>query len=139
MQIFQYTFTCMHIYVHAYTYSSIFTCTDTGWRRLIGSRKMQIIFHKRATKYRSLLQKMTYKNKGSYESSPSSRWMSSGLVCTNEVYVCVCVCVRVRVFACVCVYTCKIPGGCVACVCRVCDCRVKGTLCHTHIEIAHTH
>jgi len=70
MQIFQYTFTCMHIYVHAYTYSSIFTCTDTGWRRLIGSRKMQIIFHKRATKYRSLLQKMTYKNRGSYESSP---------------------------------------------------------------------
>jgi len=31
---------------------------------------MQIIFHKRATKYRSLLQKMTYKHKGSYESSP---------------------------------------------------------------------
>jgi len=42
----------------------------TGWRRLIGSPKLQIIFHKRATKYRSLLQKMTYKDKGSYESSP---------------------------------------------------------------------
>ena len=43
---------------------------DTGWRRLIGSPKLQIIFHKRATKYRALLRKMTYKDKGSYESSP---------------------------------------------------------------------
>jgi len=31
---------------------------------------MQIIFHKGASKYRSLLRKMTYKDKGSYESSP---------------------------------------------------------------------
>ena len=42
----------------------------TGWRRLIGSPKLQIIFHKRGTKYRSLLRKMTYKDKGSYGSSP---------------------------------------------------------------------
>ena len=42
----------------------------TGWRRLMGSRKLQIIFHNRATKYRSLLQKMTYKDQGSYESWP---------------------------------------------------------------------
>jgi len=42
----------------------------TGWRRLIGSPKLQIIFHKRATKYTSYLLKMTYKAKGSYESSP---------------------------------------------------------------------
>jgi len=42
----------------------------TGWRRLIGSPKFQIIFHKSATKYRSLLRKMTYEDKGSYESSP---------------------------------------------------------------------
>jgi len=43
----------------------------TGWRRLIGSPKLQIIFHKRATKHRSLSRKMTYKDKGSYESSPA--------------------------------------------------------------------
>jgi len=42
----------------------------TGWRRLIGSSKLQINFHKRAIKYRSFLRKMTYKDKGSYESSP---------------------------------------------------------------------
>ena len=40
------------------------------WRRLMGSPRLQIIFHKRATKYRLLLRKMTYKDKGSYESSP---------------------------------------------------------------------
>jgi len=46
------------------------TWRHTGWRRLIGSPKLQIIFHKRATKYGSLLWKMTCKDKGSYESSP---------------------------------------------------------------------
>jgi len=43
---------------------------DTGWRRLVGSPKLQIIFHKRATRYRSLLRKITYKDKESFESSP---------------------------------------------------------------------
>ena len=45
-----------------------------GWPRLIGSPKLQIIFHKRATKYRSRLRKMTYEDKGSYESSPPCMW-----------------------------------------------------------------
>jgi len=56
--------------VHIYIYMFIFVCACTGWRRLIGSLKMQIILHKRATKCMSLLRKMTYKDKGSYESSP---------------------------------------------------------------------
>jgi len=43
---------------------------NTGWRRLIGSPKLQIIFHKTATKYRSLLQKMTCKDQASYGSLP---------------------------------------------------------------------
>ena len=42
----------------------------TRWRRLIGSPKLQIMFHKRATKHRSLLRKIMYKDKGSYVSSP---------------------------------------------------------------------
>jgi len=46
------------------------TDDTTGWRKLIGSPKLQIIFHQRATKYRALLRKMTYKDKGSYKSSP---------------------------------------------------------------------
>ena len=56
-----------------------------GWRRLLGSPKLQIIFHKRATKYRSLLQKMTYKDKGSYASSPpcisKSYFLHTSCVC----------------------------------------------------------
>ena len=81
------------MYIHTYTYIYIYAYliyiweggtgwhggtgwqdqtlrTNTGWRRLIGSPKLQIIFHKRAAKYWSLLRKMTYKDKGSYESSP---------------------------------------------------------------------
>ena len=64
--------------VMAYVCNITHECT--GWRRLIGSPKLQIIFHKRATKYRSLLWKMTYEDKGSYESSPpcimSHMWFS---------------------------------------------------------------
>ena len=62
----------MLTYTYIYTYIHIYIRFGrTGWRRLIESPQLQIIFHKRATKYRSLLRKMTYKDKGSYESSPS--------------------------------------------------------------------
>ena len=91
MYIYMYTYMYIyiHLYIYVYIYMYIYMCTymssdsyrerrqmypgiaiATGWRRLIGSPKLQIIFHKRATKYRSLLQKITYKDKGSYESSP---------------------------------------------------------------------
>jgi len=56
------------IYVTKLIYMWERTCF-TGWRRLVGSPKLQINFHKRATKYRSLLRKMTHKDKESYESS----------------------------------------------------------------------
>ena len=69
-----------------YTYEQVMSCVTqiiptlcTRWRRLIGSPKLQIIFHKRATKYRSLLWKMTYKDKGSYESSPLCMSKSTNL------------------------------------------------------------
>jgi len=75
-----------HIWVMSYLLlrchiSEFATCnevvTSTGWRRFIGSPKLQIIFHKRATKYMSLLQKMTNKDKGSYESSPLCKMETS--------------------------------------------------------------
>ena len=44
--------------------------THTGWRRLIGCFKLQVIFRKRATNYRALLRKMTYQDKASYDSTP---------------------------------------------------------------------
>jgi len=43
----------------------------TGWPRLIGCLKLQII--KRATNYRAFLRKMTYTDKASYDSSPPCR------------------------------------------------------------------
>ena len=42
----------------------------TGWRRPVGCLKMQVIFRKRATNYRSLLREMTYKDESSYGSLP---------------------------------------------------------------------
>jgi len=54
----------------------------TGWRRLIGSPKLQIIFHKRATKYRALLLKMTYKDKATDDSTPPCT-----LIPCNKMYV----------------------------------------------------
>jgi len=59
-----------HVNESCFTHKSVTHKSDTGWWRLIGSPKLQIIFHKRAAKYKSLLRKMTYKDKGSYESSP---------------------------------------------------------------------
>jgi len=61
----------IRIYISPGTPSFNSQLVTTGWRRLIGSPKLQIIFHKRAIKYRSLLRKMTYKDKGSYESLPT--------------------------------------------------------------------
>jgi len=61
-------YTCVIVYmVHV---PMVYMTHDTGWRGLIGSPKLQIIFNKRATKYRALLQKITNKDKTSYGSSP---------------------------------------------------------------------
>ena len=46
----------------------------TGWRRLIGCLKLQVISCKRATNCRALLRKMTYKDTASYGSLPPCRW-----------------------------------------------------------------
>jgi len=58
-------------------YNSTSTRNATGWRRLIGCLKLQVIFRKRATNYRALLRKMTYKDKASYDSTPPCTLYSS--------------------------------------------------------------
>ena len=58
-----------HVQNHYYVLCTLL-CTQYERDKLHNICKLQIIFHKRATKYRSLLQKRTYKDKGSYESSP---------------------------------------------------------------------
>jgi len=58
----------------------------TGWRGLIGCLKLQVIFRKRATNCRVLLQKMTYEDKTSYDSTPlcTLRCDNSAATHTNE-------------------------------------------------------
>ena len=97
---------CTHVHIRhtIYICTCVSVCTqtnvqytgsfDTGWRRLIGSPKLQIIFHKRATKYRALLRKLTSKDKGSYESSPPCRCVG------YAVYICLCT-VYIHLFMCV--------------------------------------
>jgi len=41
----------------------------TGWQRLTGCLKLQVVFRKRATKYRALLRKMIHEHKAPYAST----------------------------------------------------------------------
>jgi len=50
----------------------------TGWRRSIGCLRLQVICRKRATNYRALLRKMTWKDKASYRSSPPCSYLTIG-------------------------------------------------------------
>ena len=67
--ILGYYWRAAYISHHKSTISHIQT-TTTGWQRLLGCLKLQVISRKRATQYRALLQEMTYKDKASYGSSP---------------------------------------------------------------------
>ena len=55
----------------------------TGWRRLIGCLKLQVIFRKRATNHRALLQKMTYEDKASYDSTPHCNMDACTMIMTH--------------------------------------------------------
>jgi len=60
LYIWIYTYVYIYTRVSHYSIDKIYNIC-TGYRRLIGSPKLQIIFHKRATKYRSLLRKWPIK------------------------------------------------------------------------------
>jgi len=86
----------------------VFATRITGWRSLIGSPELQNIVHKRATKYMSLLRKMTYKDKGLYESSPPcTRIVCNVMHCVEclAVYCSVLWCVAVRCSVLQCVFS----------------------------------
>jgi len=55
----------------------------TGWQRSIKCLISWIISHKYVTNYRALLQKVTYKDKASYESSPRCNEHSRGSYVIN--------------------------------------------------------
>jgi len=61
---------CMNKYVSIFENANPHDICFTGWQRCIGRLKLQVTFRKRATKYRSLLRKITYQDKASYGSSP---------------------------------------------------------------------
>jgi len=54
----------------SYLYLCPHPARNTGWGRLIGCLKLQVIFRKRATNYRALVRKMTYEDKASCDSTP---------------------------------------------------------------------
>ena len=60
----------------------------TGWRRLIGCLKSQVIFRKRATNHRALLRKITCKDKTSYGSWQPCITHTKKLRHTCEVVIC---------------------------------------------------
>jgi len=97
----------------ACTFTYKYTNSLTGWRRVIGCLKLQVIFRKRATMYRALWRKMTWRDEASYDSTAPCNthsfvghlWLNLVRQCTasanvyeptrgvNGVCVCSCVCV----------------------------------------------
>ena len=134
--IHMYVYICMHIYVYVFVYIYMCWCVrvhtylhmyiyvwykdiyalvmtvDTGWRRLIGCLKLQVIFRKRATNYRALLRKITYEDKASYDSTPPCmtfhKMYNRVLHDYTYTYTCVYTYVRIYIYIyiCVCKYIC---------------------------------
>jgi len=79
--LYMYIFIYMRYSSHTYMYSQVqierhriyirshLMCLATGWRRLTGCLKLQVIFRKRATYSRALFLKMAYEDKSSYDSA----------------------------------------------------------------------
>ena len=80
---------CLHMIVY----------THTEWRRPIECLKLQVIFGKRATNYRTLLRKMTYKDKASYASSSPRTHSHSHMYTYVYIWLCVCIFVHTHMFA----------------------------------------
>jgi len=84
------------IYINAGQHTGVFSYT--GWRRLIGCLKLQVILRKRATDYRALLQKMTYEDKASYDSTPPYTTCSSNLILPYMFIICLSPCIYRSLF-----------------------------------------
>jgi len=167
------SFVCVTCLIHLrlwhfpslYVWHNSFTCVTwllrTGWRRLIRSPKLQVIFRKRATNYRAVLWKVTYKDKASYESSPPCKWVTvlychvprvcvTCLMCVchvvafrrgwmSMVYICICMYIytHTRTHVCVHMYI-HICTGVPWHVCMPCHVTHTYVMAHTHTR-GHTH
>ena len=96
----------MYIYIYIYTYVYIYidtrkhTCnTGFGCGVWWTYPNLQIIFHKRATKYRLLLRKKTYKDKRSHESPPPCSTVKTHIYTSYEY-----MCIYTHMFTCRCIY-----------------------------------
>ena len=101
-----------------------------GWawcrQRRVGCLKLQVVFRKRATNYRALLQQITYKYKASYGSSPPC---TNGYMCALQCVAvccsalqCVAVCCGVRCSVLQCVEVCSSVQQCAAVCCGELQC-----------------
>ena len=102
----------------------------TGWRRIIGCLKLQVILRKKATNYMVLLRKMTYEDQASHDSMLPCSMLHN---CRWYACVCSCVSVRAQTYVCVCLW---LP------VCRCTDMFNVLWVCHSpsHALIPpHTH
>jgi len=63
---------CISCMICSFMINPNFRAGATGWRRIIGHLKLQVIFRKRATNYRALLRTVTCKDKTFCGSSPPS-------------------------------------------------------------------
>ena len=122
---------CVYIYRYMRIYTEHMQSDNmlkmhTGWRRLIGCLKLQVIFCKRATNHRALLQKTTFKDTASYGSSPPC------IRCTHVVCRRSC-CSKIKhTYSYIYTHTNMYVRACVyACVC-VCVCIYTHTCTHTH-------
>ena len=84
----QYVVVCLYMIVAVWvlqccSVSDVHDCSlslfPTGWRGVIGCLQSQVIFRKRATHHRALLQKMTYKEKAFYDATPPCTWFGQGV------------------------------------------------------------
>ena len=111
---------CIHRIKHVFMYMPM-SRPHTGLRRLVGSPKLQIIFHRRATKYRSLLWKTTYKNEGSCQSWPPFT-LCPAWSYVEHIYMYVCVYACACACACACVCACACECACAYACAFVCAC-----------------
>ena len=78
---FKYTATHCNTLQHTATHcNTLHTIDDTGWSRLVGCPKLQVIFRKRATNYKALLRKIACEDKGFYDATTLCRERESSVL-----------------------------------------------------------
>jgi len=67
--------------------------TDAAWRRPLGCLKLQVIFRKRATKYRAILREITYGDKALNDSTPPCTSIAHTHLSTEHIHLSISRCI----------------------------------------------